>query len=127
MSKSEITTQINEVNRISTGSEFHGNLNSNSDIRIDGYFEGKLITTGKLVIGESAKLYGEATAKSCDIWGELDGKVLVKEVFGLRKTGIFRGKIACHKIFIEEGAVFTGSCKMITEDEFDEIKSPQNQ
>lgn len=124
MSKHDVSTQVNEVNRIASGSEFHGALNSNSDIRIDGFFEGKITTTGKLVIGDSARLIGEAVAKSCDVWGEMDGKLLLKEYFGLRKTGVFKGKIACNKVFIEEGGVFNGSCKIISEQEFEEnIKS----
>lgn len=124
MSKSEVSSQINEVNRISSGTEFNGTLNSNSDIRIDGLFEGNLTTTGKLVIGDSARFTGEAVAKSCDVWGEMSGKVLIKEYFGLRKSGNFRGKIACNKVFVEEGGVFNGSCKIITSDEFEEgIKS----
>lgn len=120
MSKNEVSTHVNEVNRISSGSEFRGTLKSNADIRIDGFFEGKITTTGKLVIGDSAHLIGEAVAKSCDVWGEMDGKLLLKEYFGLRKTGTFKGKIACNKVFIEESGVFNGSCKIISEDEFEE-------
>ncbi len=120
MSKNEVSTQVNEVNRIASGSEFRGVLNSNSDIRIDGFFEGKITTTGKLVIGDSARLIGEAVAKSCDVWGVMDGKILLKEYLGLRKTGSFKGKVACNKVFIEEGGVFNGTCKIISEVEFEE-------
>ncbi|NCB18276.1 MAG: polymer-forming cytoskeletal protein [Bacteroidia bacterium] len=127
MSKNEVTTQVNDVNRISSGTEFHGVLNSNADIRIDGFFEGKITTTGKLVIGDSARMVGEAIAKSCDIWGEMEGKVLLKEFFGLRKTGTFKGKVACHKVFIEDGGYFNGSCKIITPEEFEgSIKALEN-
>ncbi len=126
MSKGDSTSQVNEVNRISTGTEFNGVLNSSSDIRIDGKFEGKITTTGKLVIGESAHFTGEITARSCDIWGYVDGKILVKEVFGLRKSAVIKGRIACQKIFIEEGVVFNGTCKMISEEEYeDSIKTPE--
>lgn len=123
MSKHEVSSQINDVNRIALGSEFHGTLTSNSDIRIDGFFEGKIITTGKLVIGDSAQLIGDAVAKSCDVWGKMNGKVLIKEYFGLRKTGSFKGKIACNKVFIEEGGVYNGSCRIITEEEFKESQA----
>ena len=118
MSKNDVITQVNEVNRISSGSEFYGNLRSNADIRIDGLFEGKINTTGKLVIGDSASLVGEAVAKSCDIWGSMEGTLMVREYFGLRKSGSFQGKIACNKVFIEEGGLFNGSCKIIDEEEF---------
>ena len=121
MSKHEVSKQVNEVNRIASGSEFCGSLNSNSDIRIDGFFEGKITTTGKLVIGDSARLIGEAVARSCDVWGEMDGNLLLKEYFGLRKTGSFKGKIACNKVFIEEGGVFNGSCKIINEEELKQL------
>lgn len=120
MSKHEVSSQINDVNRIAMGSEFRGTLTSNSDIRIDGFFEGKIVTTGKLVIGDSAQLIGDAVAKSCDVWGKMNGKVLIKEYFGLRKTGSFKGKIACNKVFIEEGGVYNGSCRIISEEEFQE-------
>jgi cytoskeletal protein CcmA (bactofilin family) len=120
MSKNEVVTQVNEVNRISSGTEFHGTMNSNADIRLDGLFEGKITTTGKLVIGESAHLHGEAIARTCDIYGEMEGNLLLKEHFGLRKSGIFKGKIACNKIFIEEGGAFNGSCKIISAEEFEE-------
>lgn len=120
MAKNEAIPQVNDVNRITSGTEFHGTLSSNADIRIDGLFEGKITTTGKLVIGDSAKMRGEAIAKSCDIWGEMEGTLLLKEYMGLRKSGQFKGKIACHKVFIEEGGFFNGSCKIITAEEFEE-------
>ena len=123
MAKNEIVTQVNEVNRISGGSEFIGRLNSACDIRIDGFFEGRLTTTGKLVIGENAKLLGVVICKSCDIWGFMEGALLVKESFGLRKTGSITGNIACQKIFIEEGATFNGSCKLIDDEAFEDMKT----
>lgn len=121
MPKVESVVQVNEVNRISGGTEFRGMLSSTCDIRIDGFFEGKLNTTGRLVIGESGKLVGDVIATSCDIWGTLQGKVIVREVFGMRKNGSISGNVACQKIFIEDGAVFNGSCKMIDDNIFEEL------
>jgi len=125
MSKVESVTQVNEVNRISGGTEFRGVLSSSCDIRIDGFFEGKLNTTGKLVIGESGKLIGDVVSKSCDIWGTVQGKVIVREMFGLKKSGSITGNVACQKIFIEDGGVFNGSCKMIDDNGFDDLTQKQ--
>ncbi|HON54683.1 MAG TPA: polymer-forming cytoskeletal protein [Bacteroidales bacterium] len=121
MSKVESVTQVNEVNRISVGTEFRGKLISSCDIRIDGYFEGDLNTTGKLVIGESGKLIGNVISRSCDIWGTLQGKVVVRETFGLKKSGSITGNLFCQRIFIEDGGLFNGSCKMIDENTFGEL------
>lgn len=123
MSKNEITAQINDVDRISTSTEFRGEIIANCDIRIDGVFEGKLCTTGKVVLGESARLNGGVVCNSCDIWGSVEGQFIVKETFGLRKSGKITGTVGCQRIFIEEGGIFCGSCKMLNETEFDELKS----
>ena len=52
----------------------------------------------------------------------MEGKLVVKEIFGLKKTGSITGNIGCEKIFIEEGGVFNGSCKIIDEQTFEELK-----
>ena len=52
------TLLINEVSRISQATQVRGSLVSQTDIRIDGTFEGDLITAGKLVLGENASIVG---------------------------------------------------------------------
>ena len=59
MAKNEQPPQVNEVSRVSTGTEIKGNLTTTSDIRIDGTFEGNISTQGKLVLGENASVKGE--------------------------------------------------------------------
>ena len=118
MAKNEFVPQVNDVNRISVGTEIKGTLNSSGDIRIDGVFEGKLTTAGKLVIGEGAKFIGEIVCKSCDVWGHLEGSVVVKELLGLKKVGYIKGDVSCQKLVIEEGGSFNGTCNMINDSSF---------
>lgn len=122
MAKSEVTVQTYEVNRVTSGTEIRGTIVTNNDIRLDGYFEGRITTAGKLVVGENAKIIGDVICRSCDVWGVMEGKLVVKEVFGLKKTGSITGNIGCEKIFIEEGGEFNGSCKIINESMFEELK-----
>jgi len=122
MAKNEFVPQVNDVNRISAGTEIKGTLNSSGDIRIDGAFDGKLSTGGKLVIGESAKFKGEIICKSCDVWGHLEGNIVVKELLGLKRAGYIKGDVLCQKLIIEEGGNFNGTCKMITDSEFEKKK-----
>lgn len=121
MSKNEIVPQINEVNRISGGTEFRGTLISSSDIRIDGFFVGKIQTKGKVVIGETAQFIGDLYCSSSDIWGKMEGNIFSGNQSGFKSKAIFNGSLQCHKIFIEEGAQFNGTCKMITEEEYNQI------
>ncbi|MFA5713670.1 MAG: polymer-forming cytoskeletal protein [Bacteroidales bacterium] len=119
MSKKVVTSQINEVNRISSGTQYWGEMISNTDIRIDGYFEGKIVTEGKLVVGETAKVIGVAIADTCEMWGEFKGELMVNNYFGLHQSGLFNGNVACQKIFIDEGGNYSGSCRIISEGEFE--------
>ena len=45
---------VNDVSRISAGTVIKGEINSPNDIRIDGSFEGKIISKGRVVVGDKA-------------------------------------------------------------------------
>ena len=78
MAKHDASASINEVSRISAGTEVQGNLISKSDIRIDGLFEGDMVTSGKLVLGDSAVIRGNIICSSADIWEMLRGSFVPK-------------------------------------------------
>ena len=118
MGKHETSVLINEVSRISVGTEVQGNLVSQSDIRIDGIFEGDMVTSGKLVLGDKAIIRGNVICSSADIWGTVEGELCAKDSITFKSTANFTGNLKTNKICIEMGAAFSGSCKIITEDEF---------
>ena len=123
MAKHDVSPLINEVSRISDGTEVKGSLVSKSDIRIDGKFEGDLVTTGKLVLGERAVVRGNIICASADIWGEIEGEFCTKESITFKSTAIFTGNLKTNKICIEMGAAFSGNCTIINEEEFTSISS----
>lgn len=118
MAKNESVPQINEVSRISTGTEIKGNLVCQSDIRIDGGFEGDLSIKGKLVLGEHAELKGNIVCSSADIWGKINGEVIVGDVVNFKSSASFKGNLKTMRIGIEIGAAFNGTCAIIGEEEF---------
>ncbi|MEG0518561.1 MAG: polymer-forming cytoskeletal protein [Bacteroidales bacterium] len=118
MAKHESVPQVNEVSRISTGTEIKGSLTSQSDIRIDGVFEGDLNTSGKLVLGEGAVIKGNVICVSADIWGKMEGEFTVGDSVTFKSSSNFYGNLKTVRICIEMGAAFTGNCKIITETEF---------
>ncbi|MEF9986052.1 MAG: polymer-forming cytoskeletal protein [Bacteroidales bacterium] len=123
MAKHESVPQVNEVSRIATGTEIKGTLISQTDIRIDGSFEGDLITSGKLVLGENAVIKGNIICLSADIWGKLEGEFTVGDAVTFKSSSSFTGNLKTVRICIEMGAVFCGNCKIITEEEFKNISS----
>lgn len=104
--------ETGSVNLIGAGTTIEGDINSNSDIRIDGTLKGTLNTRGKLVVGPSGNIEGEITCQNADISGQLRGKLNVTELLSLKSTAKLSGEIVVGKLAIEPGADFSGNCSM---------------
>ena len=121
MAKVEQTVNVNSVSRISAGTFFKGEVSSPYDLRIDGGFDGKLYTKGRVVVGESANVGGEMICENVDLWGSVKGDLYVKDTLSLKSGCTMEGSINVRKLIVELGAAFNGTCKMITEEEFDKV------
>ena len=122
MARHEIP-QINEVSRVSGCTEIRGSIVTQSDIRIDGVFEGDLITSGKLVVGENASIRGNVMCASADIWGKIEGELTVGDTVSFKESSVFEGQLKTIRICIEMGAVFSGSCQIINEADFKSLSA----
>ena len=121
MAKSEPNLNVNTINRISVGTIIKGEIVSSSDIRIDGTFDGKVQSNGRVVIGESASVKGDIICENLDLWGEVDGNVYVKDTLSLKQGCTVNGNVHIRRFCVELGSTFNGNCKMITEDEFEKL------
>lgn len=117
----EQTVNVNEVSRISTGSVVKGEINSPSDIRIDGSFEGKIISQGRVVIGEKAVISGDIICENVDFWGKMTGNLFVKDTLALKEGCAVKGNLNIRRLVVELGASFDGNCKMLSDGEFDKV------
>lgn len=115
--------QINDISRISAGTEVKGSLISRSDIRIDGVFEGELITSGKLVLGEKAVVRGNVMCANADIWGKMEGDLIVGDTVSFKQDSSYEGQLKTIRICIEMGATFSGGCQIINEAEFKSLSA----
>ncbi|HNX43943.1 MAG TPA: polymer-forming cytoskeletal protein [Bacteroidales bacterium] len=100
------------VNLLGSGTEINGDIRSNGDIRIDGSLNGTINCSGKVVIGSTGRIEGELICQNADISGEVKAGVRVAELLTLKATAVLCGDIITNKLAIEPGAVFTGTCKM---------------
>jgi len=112
MAKNNMENESNAINIIGVGTEITGDINTNGDIRIDGFLSGNIITEGKLVIGETGKIKGEVNCKNSEILGMIEGKIKVKELLTLKSSARIYGDIITKKLSIEPGSLFTGNCNM---------------
>jgi cytoskeletal protein CcmA (bactofilin family) len=108
-----IENNLGAVNLISSTTNVTGDINTESDIRIDGKLKGNLITNGRLIIGANGSIEGDLKCKSAEIEGLMKGKIVVDELLSLKSTSTFTGDIITSQLLIEPGAIFQGNCQMI--------------
>ena len=121
MAKSEPTVNVNSISRISAGTVIKGEIVSPYDIRIDGTFEGKVQTKGRVVIGETALIKGDVICENIDLWGKMQGNLYVKDTLSLMEGCSMDGNLHVRRLAVELGSTFNGNCRMITEAEFNKL------
>lgn len=121
MAKTNVENDSNAINIIGVGTEITGDINTNGDIRIDGFLSGNVITEGKLVVGETGKIKGEIHCKNSEVLGMVEGKIKVQELVTLKSSARIYGDIVTQKLSIEPGSLFTGNCNM-NEDAVKDVK-----
>lgn len=126
MAKTETTVNVNSISRISAGTVIKGEIVSPNDIRIDGTFEGKVQSKGRVVIGETAVISGDIVCADVDLWGKVEGNIFVKDTLALKEGCVVNGNLHVRKLSVELGATFNGNCKTISEAEFDRLAGVQN-
>ena len=121
MAKTEPTVNVNSISRISAGTVIKGEILSPTDIRIDGSFEGRVQSKGRVVVGESATIKGDIVCENVDLWGKVEGNLFVKDTLSLKDGCVVSGNLHIRRLSVELGATFNGNCKTITEAEFDKL------
>ncbi len=116
---SDAAPGVNDVSRISAGSVIKGEIVSPYDIRIDGTFEGKIVSESKVVVGEKAMIKGDIICNNADFWGTIDGDFYVKDTLSLKGSCVVDGDLHTRRLQVELDAKFNGNCRMITPEEFD--------
>ncbi|HOZ39404.1 MAG: polymer-forming cytoskeletal protein [Flavobacteriales bacterium] len=112
MNKSAETVNPGKINSIMEGTSLVGEIQSDSNLRVDGRVKGTINVRGRLIVGQSGVIEGEVTCQSSDIEGTVLGRVNCQDLLSLKATAKLQGDINTKKLAIEPGAVFTGNCSM---------------
>ena len=107
---------VNAVNLLCEGTVIVGDIKTKNDIRIDGMIKGKIITSGRLVVGSTAQLECNVDGLTVDVQGVVIGDVVASGAVALKASGKVMGNISAASISIESGATFNGSCQMLKKD-----------
>ena len=100
------------LNVIVEGSKVIGDLITESNLRVDGVVVGNVSSAAKVVIGQTGSIKGNLTSADADIEGRVDGALKIEGLLALRSNATIEGEISTAKLQVEEGAKFSGNCKM---------------
>lgn len=101
-----------QINLVGEGTTFEGTLRADSDVRASGRIVGRLEVTGKAIVAETGTVEGEIAATNADIAGNVQGDIYVEDQLVLKSTARIDGTIETGRLVVEEGAIFTGECRM---------------
>ena len=101
-----------QPNRIEKGTKITGEIQSESDFRIDGVLEGSISTSGKVVIGKEGKINGKVICKNADFEGVFSGNLEVKETLTLKTSSKTEVDVIISKLIVDAGAFFNAKCSM---------------
>jgi cytoskeletal protein CcmA (bactofilin family) len=93
---------------IAEGIRITGTMSFQKLIRIDGSFEGELISTGKLIIGPKGHVKANIDLEEAFISGKLVGDITVRKRLVLRGRAEVHGTITAPLISVDEGVTIVG-------------------
>tara|TARA_B100001123_G_C15201381_1_gene983498 strand:- start:551 stop:979 length:429 start_codon:yes stop_codon:yes gene_type:complete len=91
---------------------FNGTLDFDGTVRIDGKFEGKVVTEDTLIIGETGHLMAEISAGTVICMGRVEGTIVASKKVEIHSTSKILGNIKSPAIDIELGGILDGNCNM---------------
>lgn len=119
IAQASVNPESNSVIGIRNG--FSGEFHSDGLLRIDGDFKGVIKGKGVILLGERGRVVGDIYARQIRIGGKIRGNVYAMEKVELLSTGKLMGDFYSPRFFAEEGMVFTGQGKTISQDEIKAI------
>ncbi len=103
----------NIITNLTTDVEIKGTIKFDKVLKIDGKFEGEMITSGgELIVGKTGTVKASAKVKNASIEGRLEGDVVATEKVELKHKAQLIGDLQARTLVIEEGVIFNGQCNV---------------
>ena len=93
---------------------FKGELRFEKGLNLLGKMEGEIVSEGNLLIGEGARLTGDAKAGIIRLDGEVKGNLSANTKVQLSATARLEGDLQTARLEVAEGAVLVGRCAIGT-------------
>jgi cytoskeletal protein CcmA (bactofilin family) len=87
---------------------FKGEMTFDKGMRLQGRFEGKINSPGRLHVAKEAKMGADVDAGSIIVEGEVEGNLSASDRIELKASARYKGDLTASKLVVEEGAAFVG-------------------
>lgn len=101
---------------IANGTIIKGNINAQSEIFIEGQFEGEIFSQSTVVIGENGRGKGTIQANRMVVNGIFEGESEC-EIIEIMASGTHKGEIIVNELVVERGGSFVGNSRKKTSKE----------
>jgi cytoskeletal protein CcmA (bactofilin family) len=112
-SRKEVRMAEGKMTNLTQDVEIKGTIKFGEAMRIDGKFDGELITdNGELTVGKTGNVKANVKVRSAVIEGRLDGNIKASDKVELKQKAQLIGDLQAKILVIEEGVVFVGKCNV---------------
>jgi cytoskeletal protein CcmA (bactofilin family) len=92
--------------------KFTGDIDAKGSVRVDGEFEGKILSSDSVIVGKGGQVRGEIHAAHAVVSGTVEGNVFAKKKVELESGARLIGDVESVSLVIEDGVFFEGRSKM---------------
>lgn len=98
---------------IGVSSSFRGTLMISGALRIDGEFEGDILSCERLEVGEHGIMRADVEVREALIKGRVHGNIRALGIVEMKSGARVEGDVAAFSVAMEPGVHFTGRCTML--------------
>jgi len=91
---------------------FNGSLSFEGTVRIDGRFEGQVVTKDTLIIGETGQLIADISAGTVVCKGKVEGTIVASQKVEIHSKSQVLGTVKTPALYVEVGGIMDGQCDM---------------
>lgn len=110
--KWETVMQEGSYTFLGKGVDFKGKAKFSGSVRIDGLFDGQILSQDTLVISEQGVVKGEIACETLICSGKIEGNIVASQKVQLLKPAVLIGSIRTPSFSVEEGVLYQGMCDM---------------
>lgn len=101
-----------ETNLISRGTLINGDLQCESDVRIEGEVKGTVRSRSKVIVGPEGYVEGDVECVHAEVLGHVKGSLKVQDHLYLRANARMEGDVLTTHLEMEPSVKFNGKCTM---------------